>query len=235
MPYFIPWFSDKRGQYVGMKITHSTADVTRWFFETLRPLLEVQSAVMIGLAGGSSFDDWYGELLQSSEWDTIDTSRIRWCVTDERVNCEQSDRNDAHIWETFLNLLSQKWYLEEQYFVRPTIDSIGTDYIERVGAIDIAFFGMGPDGHTASLFPGHPALQSEEFWFIRIDNAPKLPPERISLSPKSVQSLTHVCLFAVGETKKEALANFLDESINVLTCPAKLLKPEILFTDIHNS
>lgn len=63
--------------------------------------------------------------------------------------------------------------------------------------IDITFFGMGPDGHTASLFPGHEALESNEIGFIKIDNAPKFPPERISLSPKSLQHLTHTCLFAV--------------------------------------
>lgn len=228
MSYFIPWFSDKRGQYVKMKNTHSTTDVTKWFFETLRALLAIKSTVMIGLAWGSSFDGWYAELLQSSEWDNIDTTRIRWCVTDERVNCDVRDRNDAHIWDTFLSILSQKWYLEEQYFIRPNIDSDGIEYTERVGVIDIAFFGMGPDGHTASLFPFHSALQSEELWFIKINNAPKLPPERISLAPKSLQSLTHVCLFAVGETKKEALANFLDDSVRIDNCPVKLLKPDIV-------
>lgn len=212
-----------------MKITHSFEEVTQWFFETLDALLKTQSTVMVGLAGGTSFDGWYADVLQSPKWDTIDTSRIRWCVTDERVNCEQSDRNDTHIWEVFLNPLSQQWFTEEQYFVRPTIDSVGSDYTERVGVIDVAFFGMGPDGHTASLFPGHEALQSDILWFIKIDNAPKLPPERISLSPKSLQHLTHVCLFVVWELKRAALTNFFDEKIALQDCPAKLLKPEIVF------
>lgn len=91
-----------------MKITHTTSDITRWFFETLDALLKIKSTAMVGLAGGSSFDGWYTELLQSSQWDTVDTSRIRWCVTDERVNCSQENRNDAHIWEVFLNPFSQQ-------------------------------------------------------------------------------------------------------------------------------
>ena len=212
-----------------MNTTHSTSDITKWFFETLDALLKIKSTVMVGLGGGSSFDDWYAELLQDTTWETLDTSRIRWCVTDERVNCNMVDRNDAHIWEVFLNPLSQKWYSEEQYFIRPTIDSAGSDYTKLVGIIDIAFFWIGPDGHTASLFPGHPSLQSEELWFIKIDNAPKFPPERISLSPNSIQHLVHTCLFAVWNQKKEALANFFDESVNILSCPAKLLKPEVVF------
>lgn len=210
-----------------MKITHSYSDITNWFFGTLQLLLQKQATVMVGLWGWSSFDSWYLELLDSDGWKNIETSRIRWCVTDERVNCDISDRNDEHIWKTFfLPWINKYGWLPE--FLRPTMDSDGTEYSERVGNIDIAFFGMGPDGHTASLFPHHPALSSGKEWFIQIDNAPKLPLERISLSPKSIQSLSHVCLFAVGESKKEALANFLDETVSTDDCPVKLLRPEIV-------
>lgn len=230
-----------------MKITHSTSDITQWFFQTLKTLLEIKSIVTVGLAGGTSCDNWYAELLESDKWSSIGTSRIRWCVTDERMNCNISDRNDAHIWEVFLNPLFQKYWLPEENFVRPPQNPpsaiLLSHHISQGGNvaipftfyplpstshIDIAFFGMGPDGHTASLFPNHVWLQSEELWFIKIENAPKPPPERISLSPKSIQSLTHTCLFVVWSQKKEALANFLDDSVSVVDCPVKLLKPEIL-------
>ena len=42
------------------------------------------------------------------------------------------------------------------------MDSNGSDYNEKIGEIDIAFFGVGPGGHTASLFPHHPTLKSED-------------------------------------------------------------------------
>lgn len=218
-----------------MKITDSYSDITDWFVQTLDSLLVKQGSVTIGLGGGGSFDSWYWQLMTNDEWRINNEEllkKIRWCVTDERVNCELSERNDAHIWEVFLWPLFEQYGIPEEKFIRPMMNSDGAEYSERVGSIDIAFFGMGPDGHTASLFPHHPALASEGLWFIKIDNAPKLPPERISLSPKSIQSLEHICLFAVWESKKEALANFLDETVDVLDCPVKLLKPEMIFTDI---
>lgn len=209
-----------------MKITHTFTDITEWFFDTLETLLSAQSTVMVGLWGWTSFDVWYTELIASEKWHNIDIQRVSFCVTDERVNCHMSDRNDEHIWSTFFVPFIAK-NLGLPQFIRPDMQDDGGGYFARVGHIDIALFGMGPDGHTASLFPHHIALMSESEGFIKIDNAPKFPPERISLSPKSIQALQHVCLFAVWH-KKEALANFLDEAVDISDCPARLLKPEIV-------
>jgi 6-phosphogluconolactonase len=212
-----------------MNIEKTLSDISEWFFTTVTSLLGSHEIVMIGLAGWTSFDAWYGELLQDPTWNTFDTSRIRWCVTDERINCIEKDRNDTHIWEVFLAQLCARGLSQEEYFLRPRMDSDGVEYTQRVGTIDIAFFGMGADGHTASLFPHHPALSSVELWFIKIENAPKLPPERISLSPQSLWVIRHTCLFAVWEGKKEALVNFQDVSVSIDDCPVKLLKPEIVY------
>lgn len=68
--------------------------------------------------------------------------------------------------------------------------------------------------------------------YIDIENSPKPPENRISLSVSGVQ-IPFICLFAVGDSKKEALASFLDDSVDVMSCPAKLLKPEIVL-DLTN-
>lgn len=63
--------------------------------------------------------------------------------------------------------------------------------------------------------------------YVNIEHSPKPPENRISLSVSGVE-IPFTCLFAVGQSKKEALANFLDDSVDVTDCPAKLLKPEIV-------
>ena len=75
--------------------------------------------------------------------------------------------------------------------------------------LDVAHLGLGPDGHTASLFPHHPALEVSGWATVGIEDAPKPPPERISLSLGCLNAARRRVLHTVGEGKRDAVSRVL--------------------------
>lgn len=71
------------------------------------------------------------------------------------------------------------------------------------GALDVALLGMGPDGHVASLFPERPAIDGVVGF---VEDAPKPPPERLTLGRAALATATSVVLVATGAEKRGALA-----------------------------
>ncbi len=94
------------------------------------------------------------------------------------------------------------------------------DYEERlIGALgappvlDLALLGMGPDGHTCSLFPGHPLLASPEDTFVSfLSDSPKPPPSRITLTLGAVNHARHVAFLCAGAEKAPMVHTILKTS-----------------------
>jgi 6-phosphogluconolactonase len=83
-------------------------------------------------------------------------------------------------------------------------------YAEELGdtVMDLTLNGMGPDGHTASLFPNHPALDATTPT-AGIHDSPKPPPERVTLTLPTLNASRHLMLLVAGADKADALARVL--------------------------
>lgn len=76
---------------------------------------------------------------------------------------------------------------------------------EGVPRFDHVWLGMGEDGHTLSLFPGHPGLESGAL-VAPIHNSPKPPPDRITFTFATLQATKRCLILATGDGKREAVA-----------------------------
>ncbi|KAF5368365.1 hypothetical protein D9758_002387 [Tetrapyrgos nigripes] len=93
----------------------------------------------------------------------------------------------------------------------------------RFPVFDLILLGMGPDGHTASLFPGHALLTEDDRWVAYIEDSPKPPPKRITLTYPVINHAARVAFVAAGEGKADMLTRVLDHPEEGL--PSSRVKP----------
>lgn len=81
--------------------------------------------------------------------------------------------------------------------------------LEPVDAFDLVLLGLGEDGHTASLFPGHDLGQGDGApATLAVSNAPKPPSDRVSLSAARLSAARHVLFLVQGAGKRDAVARW---------------------------
>jgi len=69
----------------------------------------------------------------------------------------------------------------------------------------VTILSMGEDGHIASLFPGHHEALNSTLAAVAVDNSPKPPAQRVSISVDRLAASSTIYIFAVGESKREPL------------------------------
>jgi 6-phosphogluconolactonase len=78
-------------------------------------------------------------------------------------------------------------------------------------AFDVQLLGIGPEGHTASLFPGSAALEEKLQWVAAV-RVPAEPPQRITFTPAVLNSGHNTFFLVAGENKRNILSAIRDES-----------------------
>ncbi len=155
------------------------------------------------LAGGSTPEKIYQKLVNAK----TDWSKWRIYYGDER--CLPADDKERNSIMASNALLSKVAIPEASLFTMPTelgaVDAAKKyrEAIADVEQFDLVLLGMGEDGHTASLFPGH--VNASEETVHEVYNSPKPPSDRISLSAKTLAN-TRQCIFIVtGNSKVDAV------------------------------
>jgi 6-phosphogluconolactonase len=185
----------------------------------LEEVLAGQERASFAISGGSSPKLMFDRLAASSfRWDQV---HIFWvderCVppTDDQSNFKMANehlirpaRIPAHNVHRVYGELSPP-HAETRY-----LDDV-TDFFELAPGgmprFDLVHLGMGPDAHTASLFPGEPLIQDRERIISRV-YAEKFKQWRVTLLPGVLLAAKHTVFLVPGEDKAEAVrAVFKDE------------------------
>jgi 6-phosphogluconolactonase len=188
------------------------------FLTKLVDLLEERDQVHIALTGGTVGTDVLRGVATSPMWDGIDWTRVHFWWGDERfVPRDDPDRNERQAREALLASLptpEQNIHPFPASDELPDLEQAAATYGEElrrhanggaaVPRFDITFLGVGPDGHVASLFPGFPDHDGPGT-VIGVRNAPKPPPDRLSLTFPALNESTRIWLVLAGAEKASAL------------------------------
>lgn len=210
------------------------------FIEAIKSL-NTKEKIFIWLSWGTSINSFYEGLINVFEvLDKNICKKIFFCLLDERfVSINHEDSNYKSIYNLFFSKLLDKKLINSNQIIKFDIDNNDTvkNYSQKIPKIDIALFWVWPDWHIASLFPNHKLLLSEENNYIEIFDSPKPPTHRITISKNMINNINYSFVFFMWEKKKDAFNAFLNENLNYLDLPVKLVKNSknyFIITDINN-
>jgi 6-phosphogluconolactonase len=86
----------------------------------------------------------------------------------------------------------------------------------RPPRLDLVLLGVGPDGHVCSLFPGHPLLGERERWVAVVEDSPKPPSRRLTLTLPALAAARLVIVAVLGRGKAEAVRAALEDAASAL-------------------
>ena len=162
-----------------------------------------QGARTLVLAGGTTPARCY-ELLADME---VEWGRVTVLFGDERcVPPDDPDSNYRMSREKLLDKVAPATVHRMPAELGP--DEGAKQYARTISGLvplDVVVLGIGEDGHTASLFPGHPILKAKGL-VAGITNSPKPPPERVTLTLPVIQGAKQVIILATGAGKAKAVA-----------------------------
>ena len=110
------------------------------------------------------------------------------------------------------------------FLAGPGAARTGTAPLSGLPRFDLVFLGMGPDGHTASLFPHTAALEAGE-QIVVANYVEKFKAHRITLTAATINNARNVVFLAAGADKAETLKNVLEGSYQPDLYPSQLIRP----------
>lgn len=208
-------------------------ELARRVAKVVREALDSAERFTIALAGGSSPRSVY-RLLGLNHGTDIPWQRVHFFWGDERYLPLDDPRSNYRMARE--SLLAHIPVPSENVHPMPTDDASSAEAAKTYEktlrdffaapwpCFDLVLLGIGGDGHTASLFPGSPALAECERWVVAVE-APVEPPVRLTLTLPVINHAWRIYFLAAGAGKAEAVRLAFEERSDPLRCPAAAVRP----------
>jgi 6-phosphogluconolactonase len=186
-------------------------------------IVERQGQCSVMLTGGRSAERLYGAWSKSPEFQSL--KGVRFYFGDER--CVPADHPDSNYGMVMRSLFQRSVPTGCSVFsmdgADPDHDAAAMLYEKALpGKMDVLLLGVGEDGHIASLFPGSEALLETGRRVVPVVG-PKLPYDRLTITPPVISRAGAVFVLAAGAAKAALLSNILAAPDNdVIKIPARL-------------
>ena len=210
----------------------------RRFYEAVERAVADQERrrFLVALSGGSTPRALHQSLVAHYR-DLIPWDRVQVFWSDERcVPPDDVESNYRMARETLLEQVPLPTAnIHRMPGERKDYDAAAADYaaeLRRVSGVapeaaprfDLILLGIGPDGHTASLFPGSPALR-ESSRLVVANRGTKPPPQRLTFTYPLLNNARQVMFLVAGEEKAEALRDVLSGQASIEERPAVGVRP----------
>lgn len=201
----------------------------------LAAIVEERGRALVALSGGSGPPGVFRRLCDAPLRERVPWGQLSLIWADERL--VPFDHPDSNYRLARLTLLDHVPVPSEQIYPVATYYGLARAaevYDQQVaallaahdGRIGLALLGMGPDGHTASLFPGFPQLDAPpEALALPVDGSPKPPPARVTLSAHALNRAEHVLFLVAGADKAPKVRAALRGPYDPHSTPAQLVRP----------
>jgi 6-phosphogluconolactonase len=217
------------------------------FIRCAREAVVVTGRFTVALSGGSTPRRLYQLLAEPPFLGQVDWPRVEFFWGDERaVPPDHKDSNYHTAHEALLQKITvPAGSIHRLQAERPDKDAAAADYqaeIARVFGVppdgpppvlDLVLLGMGPDGHTASLFPFTTALKERERWVVP-NHVPKFNADRLTLTTSILNRAREVLFLVAGPDKAEPLGEVLEGPSDTDRLPSQLIRPSgklVFFVD----
>lgn len=203
----------------------------RLIADAARSAIAQNGKFSIALSGGSTPKPIYAKLATEPYRSSIDWSKISVYFGDERCVPPDSDQSNYHMARGAL--LSQVPIPDANiHRMRgeddPQAAAIAYGRLLKAhfgdGGVDLILLGMGPDGHTASLFPHTDALAETHHRCVA-NYVPQMSTWRITMSAPFINRAAAVCFMVQGADKADRIVQVIEGARDEQTLPSQLIMP----------